>query len=181
MKKELKIAGYLFSAIFFIVFAFIFIDAFHQYRNLEEAYMLKTEGRNVQATIVDFSIGPGKHANSAYYLHYEYKEDGRTWTGTIRYLHRDGVEPDEDTLISYYKSMIGSKVEITIDPNSTNCLLPEKVEPLYNKIYRNEILRFSFGGAGLIGTVAFFIWFLIRLKKDKKADKCKFIKDKKDI
>ncbi len=181
MKKELKIAGYLFSAIFFAIFAFLFIDAFHQYPNLEEAYILKTEGRNVQATIDDFYTGVSSNAAyTTYYLHYMYEENEMTWTGIIEYNHRDDTT-DRNALISYYKSMIGNKVEITIDPNSTNCMLSEDVDPLYNKIYRNEILRFSFGGVGLVGSIAFFVWFLIRLKKGKKADSCKFIKDKEDL
>lgn len=180
MKKELKIAGYLFSAIFFGVFTFIFINAFHQYPNLQDAYALKTNGREVQATIDGFHIGPAAHAYSSYVLHYTYEEDGRTWINTIRYLHKEDGSTDEDTLTSYYKSMIGDKVDITIDPNSTNCCLTTDVESMYNKVYRNEILRFTFGGVGLIGTITFFIWFLIRLKKDKKADNCKFIKEKED-
>lgn len=109
-----------------------------------------------------------------------YEENEMTWTGIIEYNHRDDTT-DRNALTSYYKSMIGNKVEITIDPNSTNCMLSEDVDPLYNKIYRNEILRFSFGGVGLVGSIAFFVWFLIRLKKGKKADSCKFIKDKEDL
>ncbi len=180
MKKELKIAGYLFSAIFFIVFAFIFIDAFHQYPNLQDAYNLKTNGDEVQATIDDFHTGVSSiAAYSTYYLHYTYEENERIWTGIIEYNHRDDTT-DRNVLISYYKSMIGNKVDITIDPKSTNCCLTTDVESRYNKIYQNEILRFTFGGVGLIGTISVFIWFLFRLKKDKKADNCKFIKEKED-
>lgn len=75
---------------------------------------------------------------------------------------------------------VGEYAGIRIDPKSTNCCLTTDVESRYNKIYRNEILRFTFGGVGLIGTISVFIWFLIRLKKDKKADNCKFIKEKED-
>lgn len=178
MKKELKIAGYLFSAIFFIVFTFIFIDAFHQYPNLEDAYTLKTNGREVQATIDGFHCGSAPTpAYFDYYLYYTYEENERAWTGMMRYQHRIDKLPDREDWKSYYKSMIGDKVDITIDPNSTNCCLTTEVELLYNKVYRNEILRFTFGGVGLIGTITLFIWFLIRLKKDQKADNCKFIMD----
>lgn len=180
MKKELKIAGYLFSTIFFIVFTFIFINAFHQLPHFRRVSNLKTNGHEVQATIDDFHTGVSSiAAYSTYYLHYTYEENERIWTGIIEYNHRDDTT-DRNVLISYYKSMIGNKVDITIDPNSTYCLLTKDVESRYNKSYISEILEFSFGGVGLIGTVTFFIWFLFRLKKDKKADNCKFIKDKED-
>lgn len=175
MKKELKIAGYLFSAIFFIVFAFVFIDAFHQYPNLQDAYNIKTNGREVQATIDGFHIGPAAHAYSSYVLHYTYEENGRIWTGTIRYLHKDDGSTNEDALISYYKSMIGDKVNITIDPDSTYCLLTKDVESRYNESYISEILEFSFGGVGLLVTITLFIIFLVYLKKDRKVEQCNFI------
>lgn len=148
MKKELKIAGYLFSAIFFIVFAFVFIDAFHQYPNLQDAYNIKTNGREVQATIDGFHIGPAAHAYSSYVLHYTYEENGRIWTGTIRYLHKDDGSTNEDALISYYKSMIGDKVDITIDPNSTNCLLPEEVEHCIIKYIEMKFYDLLLAGLG---------------------------------
>lgn len=174
MKKELKIAGYLFSAIFFIVFAFVFIDAFHQLPHFKRVSNLKTIGREVQATIDDFHTIRSVNTYTAYILHYTYEEDGRKWGGIIQETH-DDRKTDKNGLISYYKSKIGDKVNITIDPDSTYCLLTKDVESRYNESYISEILGFSFGGVGLLVTITLFIIFLVYLKKDRKVEQCNFI------
>jgi len=117
-------------------------------------------------------------------LHYSYEENGKSWVGIIEYHHKNNESPDIDSWINYYEAMIGDKVDITIDPNSDYCSLTENVESNYQKVYRNEILRFSFGGGGLLFTIVFFIVFLVVIKKDKKTDKktdkCTFIQWKKE-
>lgn len=166
MNKETKISGCVFLAIMFAIFTFIFAQAFAQYPALQRAYVLKTEGRNVQATIESFNISSTRGYYTHYVVHYTYEEDGRKWRGIIQYSHDNRTEKRE-FLIPYYEAKIGSKVDITIDPNSQNNCLTKDVEKNYEDVHINEILRFAFGLAGLTATVAFFIWFMILLKKSK--------------
>ncbi len=87
MNKETKISGCVFLAIMFAIFTFIFAQAFAQYPALQRAYVLKTEGRNVQATIESFNISSTRGYYTHYVVHYTYEEDGRQWRGIIQYSH----------------------------------------------------------------------------------------------
>lgn len=179
-RKEVKTWGYVVSAVMFIIFVSLLVLGFSQLPALKRAYNLMVNGHNVQATIDNYYTGDADHNYFAYYLHYTYEEEGKTWCGVIRYLHKDDGKTDYDGLNYYYYSKIGEKVDVTIDPNSTYCRLTKDVEPDYIKVRTNEIARFSVDGVGLPFTIVFFVVFLIKTSKDKKVDNCTFIQNNKN-
>lgn len=181
MTKEFKIAGFVFSAIFFIFSSVLIWLAFDTLSYFNKVSNLKTNGREVQATIYDWHTAT--KGDSAYYtpyiVHYAYEEDGREWSGSIQYSEDDRTT-SEDYLSRYYESMIGEKVNLTIDPDSNFSLLTNNVETSYRDSRLEYILQFSFGGVCLLATTVLFIVFLVWLKKDNKPSNCSFIKNKED-
>ncbi|MCM1546340.1 MAG: hypothetical protein NC033_04815 [Clostridiales bacterium] len=95
--------------------------------------------------------------------------------GSLQYTHREDDKFEEEYWTNYYKSQIGSIVEITIYEEDDYCELTSEVKSSYKTVLIQEILCFCIGSIGFPITLVLFIKFLRANHKNNSKSKCGFI------